>query len=57
MALAAHPFLFLYVVVAAFIILGGVTVELFRRRADRKYFVALALFAALLLVGYWVLID
>ena len=56
MALAAHPFLFSYVVVAALIVLGGATVILVQRGADRRYFIALALFAALFaalfLLGY-----
>ena len=58
MALVAHPFLFLYVVVAVLIACGGGAVVLVRRGADWRYVIALALFAALfVLLAYWVLIT
>jgi hypothetical protein len=49
--------LFLYAVVAVLLAFGGVTVILVRRDADRRYIVALALFAALSLFAFWALIS
>ena len=48
---------FLYVVVAVLIAFGGATAILVRRGAGREYVVALAFFAALFLLAYWVLVE
>ena len=57
LALAAHPFLFLYLVVAVLIALGGLTVILIRRGADWRYVIVLTLFGALFVLACWVLIT
>ncbi len=50
--------LFLYVVVAVLIALGGATVILVRQGADRRYvIVALAFLGALFLLAYWAFIG